>query len=86
MVVIYGFFFHVIYSIKFQSTWKFQNYASICSSIGQHPVRFSNLYSFVKGCPVCSFLKELLEHHYPEISCVGRYSQPDYTIFAFCVG
>ncbi|XP_016889495.1 uncharacterized protein LOC107988830 isoform X2 [Cynoglossus semilaevis] len=29
---------------------------------------------------------ELLEHHYPEISCVGRYSQPDYTIFAFCVG
>ncbi|XP_042253076.1 uncharacterized protein si:ch211-250n8.1 isoform X1 [Thunnus thynnus] len=28
---------------------------------------------------------ELFEHHYPEISCVGRYSQPDYTIFAFCV-
>ncbi|XP_074518820.1 uncharacterized protein LOC141784819 isoform X2 [Halichoeres trimaculatus] len=28
---------------------------------------------------------EIFEHHYPEISCVGRYSQPDYTIFAFCV-
>uniref|UniRef100_A0A8D2ZR22 Si:ch211-250n8.1 n=1 Tax=Scophthalmus maximus TaxID=52904 RepID=A0A8D2ZR22_SCOMX len=27
----------------------------------------------------------LFEHHYPEISCVGRYGQPDYTIFAFCV-
>uniref|UniRef100_A0A3B4BDX3 RUN domain-containing protein n=1 Tax=Periophthalmus magnuspinnatus TaxID=409849 RepID=A0A3B4BDX3_9GOBI len=25
------------------------------------------------------------EHHYPEISCVGRYSKPDYTTFAFCV-
>ncbi|KAM4623631.1 uncharacterized protein ACJ7VT_004676 [Polymixia lowei] len=29
--------------------------------------------------------QELLQHHYPEISCVGRYGQPDYTIFAFCV-
>ncbi|KAM7382123.1 hypothetical protein PAMA_012814 [Pampus argenteus] len=28
---------------------------------------------------------ELFKHHYPEISCVGRYGQPDYTIFAFCV-
>ncbi|KAK2885082.1 hypothetical protein Q8A73_021556 [Channa argus] len=28
---------------------------------------------------------ELFEHHYPEISCVGRYGQPDYTVFAFCV-
>uniref|UniRef100_A0A3Q3JBY1 Uncharacterized protein n=1 Tax=Monopterus albus TaxID=43700 RepID=A0A3Q3JBY1_MONAL len=28
---------------------------------------------------------ELFEHHYPEISCVGRYDQQDYTIFAFCV-
>ncbi|XP_070783646.1 uncharacterized protein [Enoplosus armatus] len=28
---------------------------------------------------------ELFEHHYPEISCVGRFGQPDYTIFAFCV-
>ncbi|XP_029933150.1 uncharacterized protein LOC115377495 isoform X3 [Myripristis murdjan] len=28
---------------------------------------------------------ELFQHHYPEISCVGRYGQPDYTIFAFCV-
>ncbi|CAK6976442.1 uncharacterized protein si:ch211-250n8.1 isoform X2 [Scomber scombrus] len=28
---------------------------------------------------------ELFEHHYPEISCVGRYGRPDYTIFAFCV-
>ncbi|XP_054860606.1 uncharacterized protein si:ch211-250n8.1 isoform X2 [Amphiprion ocellaris] len=28
---------------------------------------------------------ELFEHHYPEISCVGRFAQPDYTIFAFCV-
>ncbi|KAM6951480.1 uncharacterized protein FYW47_014991 [Aplochiton taeniatus] len=28
---------------------------------------------------------EIFQHHYPEISCVGRYGQPDYTIFAFCV-
>ncbi|XP_069373674.1 uncharacterized protein [Paralichthys olivaceus] len=28
---------------------------------------------------------ELFEHHYPEISCVGRFGQPDYTIFAFIV-
>ncbi|XP_044035320.1 uncharacterized protein si:ch211-250n8.1 isoform X3 [Siniperca chuatsi] len=28
---------------------------------------------------------ELFEHHYPEISCVGRFGQLDYTIFAFCV-
>ncbi|XP_061564422.1 uncharacterized protein si:ch211-250n8.1 isoform X2 [Cololabis saira] len=28
---------------------------------------------------------KLFEHHYPEISCVGRYAQPDYTLFAFCV-
>ncbi|XP_069012286.1 uncharacterized protein [Embiotoca jacksoni] len=28
---------------------------------------------------------EEFEHHYPEISCVGRFAQPDYTIFAFCV-
>nr|XP_046233847.1 uncharacterized protein si:ch211-250n8.1 isoform X2 [Scatophagus argus] len=28
---------------------------------------------------------ELFEHHYPEISCVGRFGQPDYKIFAFCV-
>ncbi|XP_078135500.1 uncharacterized protein LOC144536307 [Sander vitreus] len=28
---------------------------------------------------------ELFEHHYPEISCVGRFGQGDYTIFAFCV-
>uniref|UniRef100_A0A3Q3KY05 Uncharacterized protein n=1 Tax=Mastacembelus armatus TaxID=205130 RepID=A0A3Q3KY05_9TELE len=28
---------------------------------------------------------ELFEHHYPEISCVGRFGQPDYTVFAFCV-
>ncbi|KAM8730665.1 uncharacterized protein AB9X84_000657 isoform 2-T3 [Acanthopagrus schlegelii] len=29
--------------------------------------------------------QELFKHHYPEISCVGRFGQPDYTIFAFCV-
>ncbi|XP_037836741.1 uncharacterized protein si:ch211-250n8.1 [Kryptolebias marmoratus] len=28
---------------------------------------------------------KLFEHHYPEISCVGRFAQPDYTVFAFCV-
>ncbi|XP_035998397.1 uncharacterized protein si:ch211-250n8.1 [Fundulus heteroclitus] len=28
---------------------------------------------------------QLFEHHYPEISCVGRFAQPGYTIFAFCV-
>uniref|UniRef100_A0A8D0A530 PDZ domain-containing protein n=1 Tax=Sander lucioperca TaxID=283035 RepID=A0A8D0A530_SANLU len=32
-----------------------------------------------------NFYQELFEHHYPEISCVGRFSQGDYTIFAFCV-
>ncbi|XP_066521891.1 uncharacterized protein si:ch211-250n8.1 isoform X2 [Hoplias malabaricus] len=29
--------------------------------------------------------KQLFQHHFPEISCVGRFGQPDYTIFAFCV-
>ncbi|XP_051968502.1 uncharacterized protein LOC127633446 isoform X5 [Xyrauchen texanus] len=30
--------------------------------------------------------QELFQHHFPEISCVGRFgSQPDLTIFAFCV-
>ncbi|XP_051959557.1 uncharacterized protein LOC127627257 [Xyrauchen texanus] len=30
--------------------------------------------------------QELFQHHFPEISCVGRYgNQPDLTIFAFCV-
>ncbi|XP_019902125.2 uncharacterized protein si:ch211-250n8.1 isoform X2 [Esox lucius] len=28
---------------------------------------------------------KLFQHHYPEISCVGRFGYPDYTIFAFCV-
>ncbi|XP_071397597.1 uncharacterized protein [Centroberyx affinis] len=28
---------------------------------------------------------ELFQHHYPEISCVGRFGQLDYTVFAFCV-
>ncbi|KAG7507541.1 hypothetical protein JOB18_037399 [Solea senegalensis] len=36
-------------------------------------------------CTERSTKQELFEHHYPEISCVGRYGQPDYTIFAFCV-
>uniref|UniRef100_A0A671XBI5 Uncharacterized protein n=1 Tax=Sparus aurata TaxID=8175 RepID=A0A671XBI5_SPAAU len=31
------------------------------------------------------FAQELFQHHYPEISCVGRFGQPDYTVFAFCV-
>ncbi|XP_048869261.1 uncharacterized protein si:ch211-250n8.1 isoform X2 [Brienomyrus brachyistius] len=29
--------------------------------------------------------QEIFQHHYPEISCVGRYNQSDHTIFAFCV-
>uniref|UniRef100_A0A3P9Q1V7 Si:ch211-250n8.1 n=1 Tax=Poecilia reticulata TaxID=8081 RepID=A0A3P9Q1V7_POERE len=29
--------------------------------------------------------QKLFEHHYPEVSCVGRFAQPGYTIFAFCV-
>ncbi|XP_076855484.1 uncharacterized protein LOC143510238 isoform X2 [Brachyhypopomus gauderio] len=29
--------------------------------------------------------QELFYHHFPEISCVGRFGQPDFTIFAFCV-
>ncbi|XP_056284984.1 uncharacterized protein si:ch211-250n8.1 isoform X5 [Pseudoliparis swirei] len=28
---------------------------------------------------------ELFEHHYPEMSSVGRFGQPDYTTFAFCM-
>lgn len=36
-------------------------------------------------CTESSNKTELFEHHYPEISCVGRYSKPDYTTFAFCV-
>ncbi|XP_077958918.1 uncharacterized protein LOC120819842 isoform X3 [Gasterosteus aculeatus] len=28
---------------------------------------------------------ELLQHNYPDISCVGRLDQSDYTIFAFCM-
>ncbi|KAM9717002.1 uncharacterized protein ACNS7B_022759 isoform 1-T1 [Menidia menidia] len=28
---------------------------------------------------------KLFEHHYPEISSVGRFAQADYTTFAFCV-
>ncbi|KAM3592163.1 uncharacterized protein V6R79_013905 [Siganus canaliculatus] len=36
-------------------------------------------------CTDRSSKQELFEHHYPEISCVGRFSRPDYTIFAFCV-
>uniref|UniRef100_A0A3B5KHA8 PDZ domain-containing protein n=1 Tax=Takifugu rubripes TaxID=31033 RepID=A0A3B5KHA8_TAKRU len=34
---------------------------------------------------ILSFCEDLFVHHYPEISCVGRLNQPDYTIFAFCV-
>ncbi|XP_022522292.2 uncharacterized protein si:ch211-250n8.1 isoform X2 [Astyanax mexicanus] len=29
--------------------------------------------------------KQLFQHHFPEISCVGRFGQPDFTVFAFCV-
>ncbi|XP_047465223.1 uncharacterized protein si:ch211-250n8.1 [Mugil cephalus] len=29
--------------------------------------------------------QDLFKHHYPEISCVGRFDRPDYMIFAFCV-
>ncbi|CAL8282648.1 unnamed protein product [Merluccius merluccius] len=36
-------------------------------------------------CTEKSSNTELFQHHYPEISCVGRFGQPDYTIFAFCV-
>lgn len=31
------------------------------------------------------FSQELFQHHYPEISCVGKFGQTDYTVFAFCV-
>ncbi|TNN04209.1 hypothetical protein fugu_001238 [Takifugu bimaculatus] len=36
-------------------------------------------------CTERSSKVDLFVHHYPEISCVGRLNQPDYTIFAFCV-
>ncbi|CAL8304647.1 unnamed protein product [Lota lota] len=36
-------------------------------------------------CTEKSSNTELFQHHYPEISCVGRFGKPDYTIFAFCV-
>uniref|UniRef100_A0A673K1H3 Uncharacterized LOC107755421 n=1 Tax=Sinocyclocheilus rhinocerous TaxID=307959 RepID=A0A673K1H3_9TELE len=36
---------------------------------------------------VSPFDQELFQHHFPEISCVGRFgSQPDLTIFAFSAG
>ncbi|KAK3529492.1 hypothetical protein QTP70_031733, partial [Hemibagrus guttatus] len=37
-------------------------------------------------CTDKSNKQQLFQHHFPEISCVGRFSQPDFTIFAFCVG
>ncbi|XP_061823201.1 uncharacterized protein [Nerophis lumbriciformis] len=36
-------------------------------------------------CTESSSKLKLCEHHYPDISCVGRYCQPDYTVLAFCV-
>ncbi|XP_076027937.1 uncharacterized protein LOC143017161 [Genypterus blacodes] len=36
-------------------------------------------------CTDRSSKTELLKHHYPEISCVGRYDRADYTVLAFCV-
>ncbi|KAL4648067.1 hypothetical protein GN956_G8978 [Arapaima gigas] len=36
-------------------------------------------------CTEKSTKLELFQHHYIEISCVGRYCQLDHTIFAFCV-
>ncbi|XP_061764793.1 uncharacterized protein si:ch211-250n8.1 isoform X2 [Nerophis ophidion] len=36
-------------------------------------------------CTESSSKLKLCEHHYPNISCVGRYCQPDYTLLAFCV-
>uniref|UniRef100_A0AAX7TRF9 Uncharacterized protein n=1 Tax=Astatotilapia calliptera TaxID=8154 RepID=A0AAX7TRF9_ASTCA len=46
--------------------------------------RFACTLILLKFCLHFSH-QELFEHHYPEISCVGRYAQPDYTAFAFCV-
>ncbi|KAL6475608.1 hypothetical protein MHYP_G00166480 [Metynnis hypsauchen] len=36
-------------------------------------------------CTDKSNKQQLFQHHFPEISCVGRFGQPDFTIFAFCV-
>ncbi|KAL0984052.1 hypothetical protein UPYG_G00136470 [Umbra pygmaea] len=36
-------------------------------------------------CTEISNKIELFQHHYPEISCVGRFGKPDYKTFAFCV-
>ncbi|XP_061665765.1 uncharacterized protein si:ch211-250n8.1 isoform X4 [Syngnathoides biaculeatus] len=36
-------------------------------------------------CTESSSKETLCEYHYPEISCVGRYTKPDYTILGFCV-
>ncbi|XP_049615879.1 uncharacterized protein si:ch211-250n8.1 isoform X2 [Syngnathus scovelli] len=36
-------------------------------------------------CTESSSNETLCEHHYPDISCVGRYAQPDYSILGFCV-
>ncbi|XP_063075555.1 uncharacterized protein si:ch211-250n8.1 [Engraulis encrasicolus] len=36
-------------------------------------------------CTEKSTKLEVFQHHYPEISCVGRLSRPDYRVFAFCV-
>ncbi|KAG7324838.1 hypothetical protein KOW79_011154 [Hemibagrus wyckioides] len=37
-------------------------------------------------CTDKSNKQQLFQHHFPEISCVGRFGKPDFTIFAFCVG
>ncbi|XP_061611688.1 uncharacterized protein si:ch211-250n8.1 isoform X2 [Phyllopteryx taeniolatus] len=36
-------------------------------------------------CTESSSKLMLCEYHYPDISCVGRYTKPDYTILGFCV-
>ncbi|XP_028826314.1 uncharacterized protein LOC114784789 isoform X2 [Denticeps clupeoides] len=36
-------------------------------------------------CTEKSSKADMFQYSYPEISCVGRYSKPDYSIFAFCV-
>ncbi|XP_066560995.1 uncharacterized protein LOC136750103 isoform X2 [Amia ocellicauda] len=36
-------------------------------------------------CTEKSSKQELFQHHYPDISCVGRYCRLDQTVFAFCV-
>ncbi|MBN3325037.1 RUFY4 protein, partial [Atractosteus spatula] len=68
-----------------QQGWKANN--SCPPKTEERPVS-TVLFDLKETHVICiekSSKQELFQHHYPEISCVGRYSRSDQTIFAFCV-